>query len=71
MADPRIVKDASKLEVVSYDEMLELASLVPGYCSCGQLNSPCNTSQSSGEIEFSLEAGTLVMEAGKMRVTEL
>jgi aspartate kinase len=26
-ADPRIVKDARKLEVISYDEMLELASL--------------------------------------------
>ncbi len=66
-ADPRIVKNASKLDVVSYDEMLELASLgavvlQPRAVEFAMQHKVKVQVRSS----FKLETGTLVMEAEKM-----
>lgn len=66
-ADPRIVKDASKLEVVSYDEMLELASLGAGVLQPRAVEFAMQYKvKVQVRSSFSLETGTLVMEAGKM-----
>ncbi|MGI6549095.1 MAG: aspartate kinase [Syntrophomonadales bacterium] len=66
-ADPRIVKDASKLDMISYDEMLELASLGAGVLQpravefAMHYNVPIQVRSS-----FNPVPGTLVVEVGKM-----
>ncbi|MGE5404957.1 MAG: aspartate kinase [Candidatus Saccharibacteria bacterium] len=66
-ADPRIVKDASKLGQISYDEMLELASLgavvlQPRAVEFAMLYNVVVQVRSS----FSDEQGTYVMEVSKL-----
>ncbi len=66
-ADPRLVPDASKLDFVSYEEMMELASLGAGVLQPRAVefamiyNVPVQVRSS-----FSREPGTLVMEGNKM-----
>ncbi len=67
--DPRIVKDASKLSEISYDEMLELASLGakvlhPRSVECAKQNGIVLHVRSS----FSDALGTLVKEDNEMEV---
>ncbi|NLV15939.1 MAG: aspartate kinase [Syntrophomonadaceae bacterium] len=66
-ADPRLVPDAKKLEFVSYDEMLELASLGAGVL---QPRAVEFAMQHNVRIQvrssFKMEPGTLVVEGGKM-----
>jgi aspartate kinase len=45
-ADPRIVPTAKKLEEISYDEMLELASLGAKVMQSARSNSPKNLASS-------------------------
>ncbi|MGE5397227.1 MAG: aspartate kinase [Chitinophagales bacterium] len=66
-ADPRIVKDARKLDYISYDEMLELASLgavvlQPRAVEFAMLYGVVIQVRSS----FSDEPGTMVMEVDKL-----
>jgi len=66
-ADPRKVKDAKKLDVISYDEMLELATLGAQVLN----NRSVEMAKKYNvvlEVRSSLERvpGTLVKEAGKM-----
>ncbi len=66
-ADPRLVKDASKLKEVSYDEMLELASLGaqvlhPRSVELAKLYKVTMHVRSS----FNNKPGTIVKEVGKM-----
>lgn len=66
-ADPRIVKEASKLDQISYDEMLELASLgavvlQPRAVEFAMLYNVVVRVRSS----FSDEQGTYVMEVSKL-----
>lgn len=42
-ADPRIVKDAKKLDEITYDEMLELATWAPRCCTIARWKWPKNT----------------------------
>lgn len=70
-ADPRIVKDARKLESISYDEMLELASLGaqvlhPRSVECARVYGLVIHLRSSS----SEAPGTLIKEAGKMEKRE-
>jgi len=67
--DPRVVKKASKLNEISYDEMLELASLGakvlhPRSVECAKVNGIMIHVRSS----FSDVEGTLVKEDSKMEV---
>ena len=67
--DPRVVKEAKKLQEVSYDEMLELASLGakvlhPRAVECAKENNIILHVRSS----FDNEKGTLVKEASDMEV---
>lgn len=67
--DPRIVKSASKLKEISYDEMLDLASLGakvlhPRAVECGKENHVVIHVRSS----FKPDVGTLVKEAEEMEV---
>ncbi len=67
--DPRIVPDAAKLSEISYDEMLELASLGakvlhPRSVECAKENRVQIHVRSS----FTPEEGTLVKEDGQMEV---
>jgi aspartate kinase len=66
-ADPRIVGNARKLHEITYDEMLELASLGakvlhPRAVECGRINGVVIHVRSS----FNFEAGTLVKEETDM-----
>ena len=66
-ADPRIVKDARKLEEVSYDEMLELASLGANvlHNRSVEMAKKYNVNMSV-RSSFSKVSGTKVMEVVKM-----
>ena len=67
-ADPRIVEDATKLEIISYDEMLELASL-----GAGVLHPRSVELAKSYDVvlhvrsSFNYNEGTLVEEASKVQ----
>jgi len=70
-ADPRIVKDASKLKTISYEEMLELASLGaqvlhPRSIECASIYNMVIHLRSS----LTDEEGTLIKEATKMEKKE-
>ncbi len=70
-ADPRIVKNARKLHSLSYEEMLELASLGtqvlhPRSVECARVYGITIHLRSS----FSEEEGTLIKEVGKMEKKE-
>jgi len=66
-ADPRIVKNASKLEVVSHDEMLELASLGAVVLQPRAVEFAMQYKvKVQVRSSFKQDTGTLVMEAGKM-----
>ena len=72
-ADPRVVKDAKKLATISYDEMLELASLGaqvlhPRSVECARVYSLVIHLRSS--INTDVE-GTFIKEAGKMEKKEV
>ena len=41
--DPRIVPEARRLKTVTFEEMLEMASLAPRYCRSARWNSPAST----------------------------
>ncbi len=66
-ADPRIVKDAKKLDEISFDEMLELASL-----GAGVLHNRSVEMAKKYNVKLSVRSslnknpGTVVKEAGKM-----
>ncbi len=69
-ADPRVVPNAKKLEVISFDEMLELASLGskvlhPRAVECGKINKVVLEVRSS----FNNNTGTLVKEVTEMEKT--
>ena len=69
--DPRKVKNARKLDVISYDEMLELASLGAGVLhprsvECGKENNVIIHVRSS----FGDSEGTRVKEVGSMEVNK-
>lgn len=66
-ADPRIVPQASKLECISYEEMLEMASLGAGVMQpraveCAMLNNVAVEVRST----FSNNSGTIITEVNKM-----
>jgi len=66
-ADPRIVKEASKLDVISYDEMLELASLGAVVLQPRAVEFAMHYNVTvQVRSSFSREKGTLVVEVGKM-----
>ena len=66
-ADPRIVKEASKLDAISYDEMLELASLGSGVLQPRAVEFAMHYDVTiQVRSSFSLQPGTLVVEVGKM-----
>lgn len=66
-ADPRIVKEASKLDVISYEEMLELASLGAGVLQPRAVEFAMHYNVTiQVRSSFHLEPGTLVVEVGKM-----
>ncbi len=66
-ADPRIVKEASKLTYISYEEMLEMASLGAGVL---QPRAAEFAMLYNVDVEvlcsFNNEAGTIITEVGKM-----
>lgn len=66
-ADPRIVKEASKLAKISYEEMLEMASLGAGVL---QPRAAEFAMQYNVDVEvlssFNNEPGTIITEVGKM-----
>jgi len=71
--DPRVVKNARKLKSISYDEMLELASLGaqvlhPRSVECARVHGVVIHLRSS--INTDVE-GTLIKEAGKMENNEV
>lgn len=67
-ADPRIIEDAAKLEIISYDEMLELASL-----GAGVLHPRSVEMAKQYDVvlhvrsSFNYNEGTLVEEASKVQ----
>jgi len=62
-ADPRVVKDARKLDEISYDEMLELASSGSRSCSRARSSSPRSmTSFSKVRSSFNHKPGNIVKE---------
>ncbi len=66
-ADPRVVKEASKLDMISYDEMLELASLGAGVLQPRAVEFAMHYDVTvQVRSSFNLEPGTLVVEVGKM-----
>lgn len=66
-ADPRIVKEAKKLDVISYDEMLELASLGAGVLQPRAVEFAMHYNVTvQVRSSFNLEPGTRIVEVGKM-----
>ena len=66
-ADPRIVKDAKKLQEVSYDEMLEMASLGANVLHNRSVElAKKNTIKLVVRSSFTLDEGTVVKEREKM-----
>ena len=66
-ADPRMVKEARKLDVISYDEMLELASLGAGVLQPRAVEFAMHYDVTvQVRSSFNLVPGTLVVEVGKM-----
>lgn len=66
-ADPRIVKDAKKLKEVSYDEMLEMASLGANVLHNRSVElAKKNTIKLVVRSSFTLDEGTVVKEREKM-----
>ncbi|MGE5544547.1 MAG: aspartate kinase [Bacillota bacterium] len=66
-ADPRIVKEASKLDMISYEEMLELASLGAGVLQPRAVEFAMHYNVTvQVRSSFNMEPGTFVTEVGKM-----
>ncbi len=66
-ADPRIVKDAQKLDEISYDEMLELASLGAKVLHCRSVEVAKKYNVKLSVLSSMVEGtGTEVKEEGKM-----
>lgn len=66
-ADPRIVKEAKKLDMISYDEMLELASLGAGVLQPRAVEFAMHYNVTlQVRSSFNLEPGTRIVEVGKM-----
>lgn len=66
-ADPRIVKEARKIDRISYEEMLEMASLGAGVLQPRAAEFAMHYSVDVEVLNtFNTEAGTIITEVGKM-----
>lgn len=66
-ADPRIVKDARKIDRISYEEMLEMASLGAGVLQPRAAEFAMHYNVDVEVLNtFSNESGTIITEVGKM-----